>query len=211
MQSTLSNDHTRTSFSSSSQEGELLGQSRVMNKLRYQIERAAPTEIGIFLIGESGTGKELVAQEIHHQSHRFQKPFIPVNCGAISSHLIESELFGHEKGSFTGADRRHRGYFERASGGTLFLDEILEMPMGLQTKLLRVLETGKFTRVGGAHEIYSDVRVIAASNQDPSRAINEGRLRLDLYHRLNRFPIRLSALRDREEDIDFLANHFLNE
>ena len=174
MESTLSNQHNRASFRSSSQETGLLGFSRAMNKLRYQIQRAAPTEIGIFLIGESGTGKELVAQEIHAQSHRSQNLFSPINCGAISPQLIESELFGHEKGSFTGADRLHKGYFERVNGGTLFLDEILEMPMSLQAKLLRVLETGKFTRVGGSLEIYSDVRIIAASNQDPAQAVNEG-------------------------------------
>ena len=189
----------------------LLGYSKAMNHLRHQINRVATTDVSVFLLGESGTGKELVAAEIHAKSLRKNKLFLPINCGAISPQLIESELFGHEKGSFTGADRMHRGYFERANEGTLFLDEIIEMPVALQAKFLRVLETGKFTRVGGDNEIQSDVRIIAATNQNPSHAIAEGYFRLDFYHRLNTFPIRIAALRERGEDIELLARHFLNE
>ena len=189
----------------------LLGYSKAMNHLRHQINRVATTDVSVFLLGESGTGKELVAAEIHAKSLRKNKLFLPINCGAISPQLIESELFGHEKGSFTGADRLHRGYFERAHEGTLFLDEIIEMPVALQAKFLRVLETGKFTRVGGDNEIQSDVRIIAATNQNPSHAIAEGYFRLDFYHRLNTFPIRIAALRERGEDIELLARHFLNE
>ena len=189
----------------------LLGYSKAMNHLRHQINRVATTDVSVFLLGESGTGKELVAAEIHAKSLRKNKLFLPINCGAISPQLIESELFGHEKGSFTGADRLHRGYFERANEGTLFLDEIIEMPVALQAKFLRVLETGKFTRVGGDNEIQSDVRIIAATNQNPSHAIAEGYFRLDFYHRLNTFPIRIAALRERGEDIELLARHFLNE
>jgi DNA-binding NtrC family response regulator len=189
----------------------LLGYSTAMNQLRHQINRVASTDVSVFLLGESGTGKELVAAEIHKKSLRKNKLFLPINCGAISPQLIESELFGHEKGSFTGADRLHRGYFERAHGGTLFLDEIIEMPVSLQAKFLRILETGKFSRVGGDHELSSDVRIIAATNQNPSHAIKEGYFRLDFYHRLNTFPIRIAALRERSEDIELLARHFLNE
>jgi two-component system, NtrC family, response regulator AtoC len=189
----------------------LLGYSKAMNHLRHQINRVATTDVSVFLLGESGTGKELVAAEIHSKSLRKDKLFLPINCGAISPQLIESELFGHEKGSFTGADRLHRGYFERANEGTLFLDEIIEMPVALQAKFLRVLETGKFTRVGGDNEIQSDVRIIAATNQNPSHAITEGYFRLDFYHRLNTFPIQIAALRERGEDVELLARHFLNE
>lgn len=189
----------------------LLGYSKAMNHLRHQINRVAATDVSVFLLGESGTGKELVAAEIHAKSLRKNKLFLPINCGAISPQLIESELFGHEKGSFTGADRLHRGYFERANEGTLFLDEIIEMPISLQAKLLRVLETGKFTRVGGDHELQSDVRIIAATNQNPSNAIKEGYFRLDFYHRLNTFPIQIAPLRERGEDIELLTRHFVNE
>lgn len=179
----------------------LLGTSAVMQTLSGHINRVAPTEATVFLLGESGTGKEIVAQTIHAQSPRHRMPFIPINCGAISQHLIESELFGHEKGSFTGADRQHKGYFERACGGTLFLDEVIEMPVDLQVKLLRVLETGMFMRIGSHQSLSTNVRIIAASNRDPEKAIAKGRLRLDLFHRLNVFPLRVPPLRDREQDI----------
>ncbi|MCM0043642.1 MAG: sigma-54 dependent transcriptional regulator [Burkholderiaceae bacterium] len=190
---------------------QLLGASPVMQTLRDHIDRVAPTEASVLLLGESGTGKELVAQNIHARSPRHRQPFLPVNCGAISPQLIESEIFGHERGSFTGADRQHKGYFERASGGTLFLDEVIEMPIELQVKLLRVLETGAFMRIGSNQELGTDVRIIAATNRDPEAAIAEGRLRLDLYHRLNVFPLRIPALRERGHDIDILARHFLDE
>ncbi len=190
---------------------QLLGTSPAMQTLRDHIARVAPTEASVLLLGESGTGKELVAQGIHALSRRHRHPFLPVNCGAISPQLIESEIFGHEKGSFTGADRQHKGYFERASGGTLFLDEVIEMPVELQVKLLRVLETGSFMRIGSNQELHTDVRIVAATNRDPEPAIAEGRLRLDLFHRLNVFPLPVPPLRERGEDISLLAHHFLAE
>jgi two-component system response regulator AtoC len=189
----------------------LLGTSVAMKTLSEHISRVAPTEATVLLLGESGTGKELVAQTIHAQSSRHRQPFIPINCGAISPNLIESEIFGHEKGSFTGAERQHKGYFERACGGTLFLDEVIEMPVDLQVKLLRVLETGAFMRIGSHQSLSTNVRIIAASNRDPEKAIAEGRLRLDLFHRLNVFPLRIPPLRDREQDIELLARYFLDE
>lgn len=189
----------------------MIGQSPAMQLLCAHIEKVAPTQATVLLVGESGTGKELAAEAIHLASPRHEKPFMPINCGALSPNLIESELFGHEKGSFTGADRQHKGYFERASGGTLFLDEITEMSMDLQVRLLRVLETKRFTRVGTHEEIATDVRVIAATNRNPEQAVANGTLREDLYHRLSVFPLELPPLREREGDILLLANHFLNE
>jgi two-component system, NtrC family, response regulator AtoC len=189
----------------------MLGQSSAMQALYDQISRVAPTEATVFLIGESGTGKELAARIIHDMSRRRRQSFFPVNCGAISPSLIESEMFGHEKGSFTGADRQHKGYFERATGGTLFLDEITEMPVELQVKLLRALETGTFARVGSHEDIETDVRVIAATNRDPEEAVAQKKLRADLYHRLNVFPITLPPLRDRGHDAELLARHFLEQ
>ncbi len=191
--------------------GHLLGSSPPMQKLYDQIGRVAPTSATVLLIGESGTGKELAAQTIHEMSRRKRAPFLPLNCGAVSPQLIESELFGHEKGSFTGADRQHKGYFERANGGTLFLDEITEMPAELQVKLLRVLETGAFMRVGTTTPISTDVRLICATNRVPEQAVADGKLREDLYHRLNVFPIALPPLRDRGTDIELLAQHFLDQ
>ena len=190
--------------------GHLLGSSPPMQKLYDQIGRVAPTSATVMLIGESGTGKELAAQTIHEMSRRKRAPFLPLNCGAVSPNLIESELFGHEKGSFTGADRQHKGYFERAHGGSLFLDEITEMPQELQVKLLRVLETGSFQRVGTTTAIAADVRLIAATNRNPEQAVADGKLREDLYHRLNVFPIAMPPLRDRGTDIELLAQHFLD-
>ena len=201
----------RTDAARSEAAPQLLGGSAAMQTLRDHIARVAPTEASVLLLGESGTGKELVAQNIHAQSRRQRQPFLPVNCGAISPQLIESEIFGHEKGSFTGADRQHKGYFERATGGTLFLDEVVEMPVELQVKLLRVLETGTFMRIGSNQELHIDVRIVAATNRDPETAIAEGRLRLDLFHRLNVFPLPVPPLRERGDDIGLLAQHFLAE
>jgi DNA-binding NtrC family response regulator len=189
--------------------GGMWGVSQGMRDVFTQIERVARTSVSVFIVGESGTGKELVAQSIHRSSHRRNGPFEAVNCGAISAQLIESELFGHEKGSFTGAIKQHKGFFERASGGTLFLDEITEMSLDLQVKLLRVLETGTFTRVGSDASLHSDVRVVAATNRQPLAAVREGKLREDLYYRLNVFQIGLPPLRDRLEDLPLLARHFL--
>lgn len=198
-----------TPFEEPGRFGKLFGQSERMQELYRQIGRVAPTTVTTLLIGESGTGKELAAHAIHELSPRRQRPFIAVNCGAISPNLIESEMFGHERGSFTGADRQHKGYFERADGGTLFLDEVTEMPLDLQVKLLRVLETGQFMRVGTNREIACDIRVVAATNRNPEQAVQEGKLREDLYYRLSVFPIELPALRDRGSDILFLAQRFL--
>jgi two-component system response regulator AtoC len=189
--------------------GDLWGRSASMQRIYQQISRVAGTAVSVFLTGESGTGKEVVARTVHDLSRRRARPFLAVNCGAISPNLIESELFGHEKGSFTGADRQHHGFFERAHGGTLFLDEITEMPLDLQVKLLRVLETGVFMRVGSSQSIESDVRVIAATNRPPEQAVAAGRMREDLLYRLNVFPIAMPPLRERVDDIGLLAEHFL--
>jgi DNA-binding NtrC family response regulator len=191
--------------------GLMLGNSTAMQEVYDQISRVAPTAASVLLVGESGTGKELAAQTVHELSLRRKHPFVAVNCGAISPNLIESEMFGHERGSFTGADRQHKGYFERANGGTLFLDEITEMPIELQVKLLRVLETGVFMRVGTTKEIETDVRLVAATNRDPEEAVLDGKLRLDLYHRLNVFPLHLPPLRDRGKDVELLAQGFLDD
>src|SRR5580692_10112530 len=191
--------------------GRLLGSAPTMQVIYDQLARVAPTSATVLLLGESGTGKELAALTLHELSRRRESPFLPLNCGAVSPHIIESELFGHERGSFTGADRQHKGFFERAHGGSVFLDEVTEMPMELQVKLLRVLETGSFSRVGGITPIVCDVRIIAASNREPERALAEGKLREDLYHRLNVFPIQLPPLRQRGADIELLARHFLAE
>jgi DNA-binding NtrC family response regulator len=180
-----------------------------MQELYREIQRIAPTDITAFLQGESGTGKELIAQTIHDLSPRRDAAFVPVNCGAFAASLVESELFGHERGSFTGATGRHRGCFERAHHGTLFLDEVTEMQPDLQVKLLRVLETGELVRLGGQEPIRVDVRVIAATNRPMAHAVAEGKLREDLYFRLSAFPIRIPGLRERPGDVEQLARHFL--
>ena len=189
--------------------GQLWGRSACMLRVYDQISRVAGSGVTVFITGESGTGKEVVAQTIHELSRRRKMPFLGVNCGAISPNLIESEIFGHEKGSFTGADRQHQGFFERAAGGTLFLDEITEMPLDLQVKLLRVLETGRFMRVGAAQSQETDVRIIAATNRSPMQAVADGHLRVDLMYRLNVFPIEMPPLRDRLSDVPLLAGRFL--
>jgi DNA-binding NtrC family response regulator len=191
--------------------GRLVGRSARMQEVYDKIARVAPTEATVLLLGESGTGKEIVARTIHELSRRRKQPFLAINCGAISPNLIENEMFGHERGSYTGADRQHKGYFEQASGGTLFLDEITEMPLELQVRLLRVLETGQLMRVGTARTVETDVRIIAATNRDPREAVRQGKLREDLYHRLNVFPLEMAPLRARGEDIDLIAAHFLDE
>ncbi len=188
---------------------DLLGASRAMLQLKEEIARVAPTDATVFITGETGTGKGMVAARIHDLGPRSHKPFVPVSCSSLSTNLLESELFGHERGSFTGATRRHQGYFERANGGTIFLDEITEMPIDLQSKLLKVLECGAFTRVGGDAEVRVDVRVMAASNRRPAAAVREGRFRQDLLYRLTVFPIYLAPLREREDDVILLAEHFL--
>jgi two-component system response regulator AtoC len=191
--------------------GLLWGRSAAMRKVYEQILRVSGTAVTVFVTGESGSGKELVSRTVHDLSRRRGKPFLAVNCGAISPNLIESVIFGHERGSFTGAERQHQGFFERASGGTLFLDEITEMPLDLQVKLLRVLETGTFMRVGSMEVMETDIRLVAASNRDPHQAMMAGKLREDLFYRLNVFPIKLPALRECSDDIGLIAGHFLEE
>lgn len=191
--------------------GHLLGSSPPMQALYDKIARVAPTSATVLLIGESGTGKELAARTIHDLSKRKRAPFLAINCGAMSPQLIESELLGHEKGSFAGADQQHKGFLERAAGGTILLDEITEMSFALQVKLLSVLETGTFVRVGTTQSIVTDVRIIAATNKQPGKAVGEGKFREDLYHRLNVFPIHLPPLRERGTDLEMLAQHFLDE
>ncbi len=190
--------------------GALVGASPAMQKVYDLIGRVAGTDASILVSGETGTGKELVAETIHRLSRRSKGAFLAVNCGALSAHLIESELFGHERGSFTGADRMHKGYFERASGGTLFLDEITETAE-IQIRLLRALETSAVTRVGGTEPIKVDVRIVAATSRHVEEAVAAGKLREDLYYRLNVFPIQLPPLRERGDDVELLAETFLAE
>jgi DNA-binding NtrC family response regulator len=191
--------------------GSLLGASPAMQEVFRLIERVGPTDASVLLTGESGSGKELAAQSIHECSPRRARPFVAINCGAIPAGLIEAELFGYEKGSFTGAVRSHAGVFERAQGGTLLLDEVTEMPLDMQTRLLRVLETRRYYRVGASMEHSSDVRVIAATNRCPLQAVQNGQLREDLLYRLAVFPVRMPPLRSRGEDVELLAEHFLAE
>jgi DNA-binding NtrC family response regulator len=187
-----------------------MGKCQAMRTLAEQIEKVARTEASVLVVGESGSGKELVARSIHTGSERAGQPFVPVNCGAIPATLIEAELFGHEKGSFTGAVAQNIGYFEHASGGTLFLDEVTEMPLDMQVQLLRVLETGMFHRVGGLEQVRVNVRIVAATNRDPYAAVAEGRFREDLLYRLAVVPLRVPPLRERLEDVPYLAQRFLD-
>jgi len=187
----------------------LVGRSLAIRRAIRLIEEAAPTSAPVIITGESGTGKELAARAIHDKSPRHRRPYVAINCAAVPETLIESELFGHERGAFTGADRRREGCFERANGGTLLLDEITEMRPEMQAKLLRVLEDKKISRLGGSGEVAVDVRILAASNRPLERAIREGRLRADLYYRLCVFPIELPPLRDRLDDVPLLAEEFI--
>ena len=188
--------------------GGILGQSAPMRELWELIRTIAPSEATVLVAGESGTGKELAARAVHEQSRRAAGPFVAVNCGALTETLLASELFGHEKGAFTGADRRHEGLFVRARGGTIFLDEIGEMPLSMQVKLLRVLQEREVLSVGGTKPEPVDARVIAATNRDLARETAEGRFREDLYYRLNVVTLTMPPLRDREGDIELLARHF---
>lgn len=190
--------------------GDLYGNSPVMQNLFSLLARVAPANAVVLVTGESGTGKELVATTLHKLSPLSRKPFVPVNCGAFPPNMVEAELFGHERGGFTGAVRMRKGCFERADGGTLFLDEITEMPPDMQVKLLRVLETGRFCRVGGDEEIEVRVRVVAATNRCPGVAARAGALRQDLLYRLSVFPLDIPALRERGNDIELLAGLFLD-
>jgi len=188
---------------------EIIGSAASMQEVFRAIGRLSASDLNVLLNGESGTGKELVARALHNHSPRAERPFIAINIAAIPSELLESELFGHEKGSFTGATQSRRGRFEQASGGTLFLDEIGDMPAGLQTRLLRVLQDGKFYRVGGHEQVETNVRIVAATNQNLEARVKDGKFREDLFHRLNVIRIHLPALRERREDIPALTRYFL--
>jgi DNA-binding NtrC family response regulator len=205
------NDRLRRRLLGEGELGPMLGRSLAMRRVLTLLDQVAPTDASAIITGESGTGKEIAAKTIHALSKRRQGPYIAVNCAAIPETLMESELFGHERGAFTGADRRRDGYFELADGGTLLLDEISEMKVELQAKLLRVIEERKLRRVGGSVELPLNVRVLAASNRPLDRAIKEGRLREDLYYRLNVFSIELPPLRDRPDDIPLLVDAFIRE
>jgi len=189
--------------------GQIVGTSLPVRLMLEKIEHVAPTDVSVLVLGESGTGKELIAHAVHEHSPRREFPLVKVNCGTLSSGLVESELFGHEKGAFTGAHERRKGRFELADGGTLFLDEVGELPLETQVKLLRVLQEQEFERLGGEKSIKVNVRIIAATNRDLARQVAGGAFRKDLYYRLNVFPIDSPALRDRDEDVILLAKHFL--
>ena len=187
---------------------EMVFTSQAMKRVLAQIERVAPTETRVCILGESGTGKELVARTLHARSQRSAGPLVTLNCAAVPAELVESELFGHEKGAFTGAAARHLGKFEQAQGGTLFLDEIGDMPSAMQAKLLRVLEEGEIERVGGTEPLRVDVRVVVATHRNLEGLVREGKFRQDLYHRIFVYPIVLPPLRERREDISILVEHF---
>jgi len=189
----------------------LVGRSPQMLDVYKMVGRVAPQDVAVLILGESGTGKELIARALYHHSARRDECYMAINCAALSDTLLESELFGHEKGAFTGADRRHIGKFEQCNGGTIFLDEIGDMSPSTQSKVLRLLQQQKFERVGGTETINTNVRIISATNRDLEQMIEDGEFRLDLYHRLNTFQITLPALRDRGEDIRLLIEHFLHK
>ena len=189
---------------------EIIGQSDALKLVLFKVEQVAPTDTTVLLLGETGTGKELIARAIHHGSARSKRPLLKVNCATLPANLIESELFGHEKGAFTGAQTRQVGRFEIADGATLFLDEIGELPLELQAKLLRVLEHGEFERLGSYRTLKTDVRIISATNRDLEEEVKNGRFRRDLWFRLNIFPIDIPPLRKRSEDIPLLANFFIS-
>jgi two-component system nitrogen regulation response regulator GlnG len=191
--------------------GEIIGRSAAMQEVYKLIGRVVTNDATILICGESGTGKELVARAIHVKSPRWRGPFVAVNCSAIPPGLLESELFGHERGAFTGASEKRTGKFEQAAGGTLFLDEIADLPLELQPKLLRVLQEREFSRVGGLEILRAQVRIIAATNHDLEAAVAAGKFRVDLYLRLRVFPISLPALRDRREDIPELTDYFVSK
>ena len=207
----LENKLLKSRFSQGANFENLIGESEPMKNVFELIKKVGPTKSNVLIMGKSGTGKELVAKAIHKQSDRADNIFLPINCGAISENLIESELFGHKKGSFTGATDEKQGLFKVAEGGTLFLDEIGDLPLNLQVKLLRALEEKQFLPVGGTKPIKSDVRILAATNQNLFEKAKKGEFREDLYYRLNVVEIKLPSLNDRKEDIPILANHFINK
>ena len=205
------NQRLRQALQERSPTGRLIGRSEALLKVIHLVNQIAPVRTTVLLSGESGVGKELVAEAIHYQSPRRDRPLVKLNCGVLTEGLIESELFGHEKGAFTGAIQQRKGRFELADTGTIFLDEISEIPPATQVKLLRVLQEGEFERVGGSQTLKTDVRVIAATNVDLEAAVAEGRFRKDLYYRLNVIHLSIPPLRDRQEDIPLLALHFLDK
>jgi transcriptional regulator with GAF, ATPase, and Fis domain len=190
---------------------EIIGKSKQVREVLNKVEQVAPTDSTVLVLGETGTGKELIARAIHGISKRKHRPLVKVNCAALPPNLIESELFGHERGAFTGAISRKIGRFELADGGTLFLDEVGDLPLELQVKLLRVLQEGEFERVGSSRTISIDVRIIAATNREIEKAIEVGKFREDLFYRLNVYPIEVPPLRERRDDIPLLINHFVNK
>lgn len=190
---------------------DIIGQSEAFKQVLFKVEQVAPTDASVLILGETGTGKEVIARAIHHAGNRGERPLIKVNCAALTPNLIESELFGHEKGAFTGADKKRIGRFELADGATLFLDEIGELPIELQPKLLRVLQEGEFERLGGSRTHKVDVRIIAATNRNLEKEVEAGRFRGDLWYRLNTFPISIPPLRERLEDIPLFVTHFVNQ
>ncbi len=194
-----------------SKQFEMVGDSAKMNEIRAMISKVAPTQARVLITGENGTGKELVARQLHELGNRSFAPFIEVNCAAIPSELIESQLFGHEKGSFTSAIKQRKGDFELAHGGTLFLDEIGDMGLSAQAKVLRALQENKITRVGGEKEIPVDVRILAATNKNLKEEIEKGRFREDLYHRISVIVIEVPPLRERKDDIPLLVSHFMEK
>jgi DNA-binding NtrC family response regulator len=207
----VENERLRQALKERSASGRIMGRSAAFLKIMQVVGQIAPMKSTALLSGESGVGKELIAEAIHHQSSRRAKPLVKLNCGALPEGLIESELFGHEKGAFTGAIQQRKGRFELADGGTLFLDEISEMPLATQVKLLRVLQEGEFERVGGAQTLKVDVRIIAATNVDLEAAVAAGRFRKDLFYRLNVIHLTIPPLRERVEDIPLLALYFLDK
>lgn len=207
----LRNENMRLKGGKSLKPDNIVGNSSLMNDLYVMINKVAPTNTTVMIRGESGVGKELIAEAIHQASSRSKKPFIKVNCAALPENLIESELFGHEKGSFTGANNQHVGKFEQANGGTIFLDEIGDVPLPIQVKLLRVLQQRQFERVGGSKTIDINVRIITATNRDLEEMIKQNTFREDFYYRINVFPIYVPALRERRADIPILADHFIDK
>jgi two-component system, NtrC family, response regulator HydG len=203
------NEYLRERLGEKFDRQKIIGRSGAMVKLLETVEQVAATQATILITGESGTGKEMIANALHYNSPRREQPFIKINCAALTESLLESELFGHEKGAFTGADRRREGKFQQADGGSLFLDEVSEMSQAMQVKLLRVLQERELTRVGGSEVLKVDVRVIAASNKDLKKELEEKRFREDLFYRLNVIALHVPSLRERREDIPLLAQHFL--